>query len=106
MPVLASKDYAQCDVMFFQDDVVMGTLSVRENLRFSAALRLPSSVSKQEREQRVEDVITELGLADCANTRVRLSHNLVIPYQQIIELIPSPQSWQEQAEHMKCTQAP
>lgn len=53
-----------------QDDVVMGTLSVRENLRFSAALRLPSSVSKQEREQRVEDVITELGLSDCANTRI------------------------------------
>ena len=28
-----------------QDDVVMGTMTVRENLHFSAALRLPSSIS-------------------------------------------------------------
>uniref|UniRef100_A0AAQ4R2R8 ABC transporter domain-containing protein n=1 Tax=Gasterosteus aculeatus aculeatus TaxID=481459 RepID=A0AAQ4R2R8_GASAC len=30
-----------------QDDVVMGTLTVRENFRFSAALRLPASVGTQ-----------------------------------------------------------
>ena len=48
----------------------MGTLSVRENLTFSAALRLPGSVSKSEREKRVDDVISELGLQDCAETKV------------------------------------
>ncbi|XP_072050826.1 broad substrate specificity ATP-binding cassette transporter ABCG2-like [Amphiura filiformis] len=53
-----------------QDDIVMGTLSVRENLTFSASLRLPSSVGTKEREQRVEDVISELGLQDCADTRI------------------------------------
>lgn len=53
-----------------QDDVVMGTLTVRENLEFSAALRLPKKVSEGERKERVEDVIKELGLTHCADTKV------------------------------------
>ncbi|KAL4240249.1 ATP-binding cassette sub- G member 2 [Mactra antiquata] len=52
-----------------QDDVVLGTLSVRENFHFSAALRLPSSVSPEERERRVNNVISELGLQHCADTK-------------------------------------
>ena len=48
----------------------MGTLSVRENLLFSAALRLPSSTSWKQRRQRVEKIINELGLERCANTKV------------------------------------
>ncbi|CAG5123848.1 unnamed protein product, partial [Candidula unifasciata] len=52
------------------DDVVMGTLSVKENFHFSASLRLPRSVSDSERNARVEDVIRELGLEKCANTKV------------------------------------
>ncbi|RUS86344.1 hypothetical protein EGW08_005929 [Elysia chlorotica] len=53
-----------------QDDVVMGTLTVRENFAFSAALRLPSSVSGKERDGRVSEVIRDLGLARCADTKV------------------------------------
>ncbi|XP_072046270.1 broad substrate specificity ATP-binding cassette transporter ABCG2-like [Amphiura filiformis] len=53
-----------------QNDVVMATLTVRENLAFSAALRLPSLISKKERQQRVEDVIQELGLEECANKKI------------------------------------
>ncbi|XP_041365025.1 broad substrate specificity ATP-binding cassette transporter ABCG2-like [Gigantopelta aegis] len=53
-----------------QDDVIMGTLSVRENLHFSAALRLPENVSMKERITRVELVIQELSLTECADTRV------------------------------------
>nr|XP_057923955.1 broad substrate specificity ATP-binding cassette transporter ABCG2-like [Doryrhamphus excisus]XP_057923956.1 broad substrate specificity ATP-binding cassette transporter ABCG2-like [Doryrhamphus excisus] len=53
-----------------QDDVVMGTLTVRENLNFSAALRLPSSISKAEKEQRVDTLIQELGLSRVADSRV------------------------------------
>ncbi|KAJ3615119.1 hypothetical protein NHX12_018687 [Muraenolepis orangiensis] len=53
-----------------QDDVVMGTLTVRENLRFSAALRLPSSVPQSEKEARVSLLIKELGLAKVADTTV------------------------------------
>ncbi|CAL8331717.1 unnamed protein product [Lota lota] len=53
-----------------QDDVVMGTLTVRENLRFSAALRLPSSVPQAEKEARVSHLIKELGLAKVADAKV------------------------------------
>lgn len=53
-----------------QEDVVMGTLTVRENLRFSAVLRLPSSISRKEKEEKVERVIQELGLSKVANSKV------------------------------------
>ncbi|KAK5865638.1 hypothetical protein PBY51_019890 [Eleginops maclovinus] len=53
-----------------QEDVVMGTLTVRENLRFSAALRLPSSVLQSEKEARVNHLITELGLSKVADFKV------------------------------------
>uniref|UniRef100_A0A668AF73 Broad substrate specificity ATP-binding cassette transporter ABCG2 n=1 Tax=Myripristis murdjan TaxID=586833 RepID=A0A668AF73_9TELE len=53
-----------------QDDVVMGTLTVRENLRFSAALRLPSSVPQREKEARVNHLIRELGLTKVADSKV------------------------------------
>lgn len=54
----------------FQDDVVMGTMTVRENLHFSAALRLPSSISVKEKEQRVTQIISELGLSKVADAKV------------------------------------
>ena len=53
-----------------QDDIVMGTLSVRENLSFSAALRL--NMSSKERRARVDKVIRELGLESCADTKVAM----------------------------------
>ena len=56
----------------WQDDAVMGTLSVRENLHFSAALRLPSRMTHAERKERVERVIDELGLRRCASTKVQM----------------------------------
>ncbi|KAG5844911.1 hypothetical protein ANANG_G00133180 [Anguilla anguilla] len=53
-----------------QDDVVMGTLTVRENFRFSAALRLPTSVSEREKEEKVNNLITQLGLTKVADSKV------------------------------------
>ncbi|NXK14782.1 ABCG2 protein, partial [Herpetotheres cachinnans] len=53
-----------------QDDVVMGTMTVRENLHFSAALRLPSSISIKEKEERVTQIISELGLSKVADAKV------------------------------------
>ncbi|XP_073330902.1 broad substrate specificity ATP-binding cassette transporter ABCG2-like [Pagrus major] len=53
-----------------QDDVVMGTLTVRENFTFSAALRLPASVSQEEKEQKVNKLIQELGLGRVADSKV------------------------------------
>jgi len=48
----------------------MGTLTVRENLMFSANLRLPDSLSRKEKRHRVKEIIQELGLTSCANTKV------------------------------------
>ncbi|KAH9519810.1 ATP-binding cassette sub- G member 2 [Bulinus truncatus] len=53
-----------------QDDIVMGTLTVRENFEFSATLRLPSSVKKQERKERIDQIIYELGLTEVADSKV------------------------------------
>ena len=58
-----------------QDDVVMGTLTVKENLYFSAALRLPISVSWSEKKKLVKKVIDELGLNLCADTKVLININ-------------------------------
>lgn len=53
-----------------QDDVVMGTLTVRENLQFSAALRLPTTMSNHEKNERINKVIRELGLEKVADSKV------------------------------------
>ena len=44
---------------------------MRENLLFSAALRLPASYNWKEKKEKVEDVIKELGLEKVADSRVK-----------------------------------
>ncbi|CAL1409649.1 unnamed protein product [Linum trigynum] len=51
-----------------QEDVLMGTLTARETLTYSAKLRLPSSIPKEELSDIVEGTIVEMGLQDCADT--------------------------------------
>ncbi|CAL1577868.1 unnamed protein product [Knipowitschia caucasica] len=53
-----------------QDDRLLPHLTVRETLVFVAKLRLPTYFSKAQRDKRVDDVIAELRLRQCANTRV------------------------------------
>ncbi|KAE8324666.1 P-loop containing nucleoside triphosphate hydrolase protein [Aspergillus sergii] len=53
-----------------QEDVLIPTLTVRETLRYSADLRLPPPTTQEERHQVVEQVIMELGLKECADTRI------------------------------------
>lgn len=53
-----------------QDDSISGTLTVRENRMFSANVRLPNEVDDDERRNRVTQVIHDLGLEICADTRV------------------------------------
>ncbi|KAI3687805.1 hypothetical protein L1987_81508 [Smallanthus sonchifolius] len=50
-----------------QEDVLMGTLSVRETITYSAHLRLPSKLTKEEVEDTIEGTIMEMGLEDCAD---------------------------------------
>ena len=53
-----------------QEDVLVPTLTVRETLRYSADLRLPPPATQEERYAIVEQVILELGLKECADTRI------------------------------------
>ena len=45
-----------------QEDVVFPHLTVRETLTYAAHLRLPQTLTKQQKEERAMNVILELGL--------------------------------------------
>lgn len=49
-----------------QEDVLLGTLTVTETIRYSAQLRLPTNTTKAELHDIVETTIMEMGLQDCA----------------------------------------
>ncbi|ESQ48703.1 hypothetical protein EUTSA_v10020198mg [Eutrema salsugineum] len=53
-----------------QDDVLLPQLTVEETLAFAAFLRLPNSMSKEQKYGKVEMIIKELGLERCRRTRV------------------------------------
>ncbi|KAJ5553854.1 hypothetical protein N7513_003813 [Penicillium frequentans] len=53
-----------------QQDLHLPTTTVREALRFSAMLRQPSTVSKKEKYEYVEDVIEMLGMGDFSDAVV------------------------------------
>lgn len=51
-----------------QDDVLFPHLTVRETLTFSARLRLPNWLTTQQKIERAEDVLAQLGLQRCSDT--------------------------------------
>ncbi|KAF5751756.1 ABC transporter G family member 14 [Tripterygium wilfordii] len=53
-----------------QHDVLYPHLTVFETLLFTAMLRLPTSVTQDEKVQQVDQVITELGLTRCRNSMI------------------------------------
>lgn len=54
----------------FQDDVLLETMTVKEAILQSALLRLPKSVTAEEREYRVNEIIEVLHLGQASNTIV------------------------------------
>ncbi|XP_059131297.1 ATP-binding cassette sub-family G member 3-like [Peromyscus eremicus] len=54
-----------------QNDVVMQTVTVRDNIEFSAALRLPMTVTRDERRRRIKEVLELLHLDKVANVQPR-----------------------------------
>jgi len=58
------------DCLTFQEDVLIGTLTVLETLTGVANLRLPSTVSKLEKQGIIDGTLAEMGLSDCKNTFV------------------------------------
>lgn len=68
---IVTSDLRLCSAYVVQNDILMGTLTVRENLAFSANLRLSrKEYSSSDKEMRVDSVIQELGLKDCADTKI------------------------------------
>ena len=59
-----------CSYVCQDDDALLPYLTVRENLHFSAGLRLPAHFTKHEKQQRAESVLLKMGLRDCANNLV------------------------------------
>ncbi|XP_047206637.1 ATP-binding cassette sub-family G member 8 [Girardinichthys multiradiatus] len=53
-----------------QNDRLLPHLTVRETLSFVAKLKLPTHFTQAQRDKRVDDVISELRLPQCAHTRV------------------------------------
>lgn len=62
-----------CSILFWQEDKLCGTLTIRENVAMSGALRLPKDISSDERKDRVDDLLNELGLSSVADRLVRMS---------------------------------
>ncbi|CAF1166468.1 unnamed protein product [Adineta steineri] len=68
LPISSSFKYMSGYVI--QEDILSGTLTVKENIMFSLNTRHRTKISKQERRDRVEEVIEDLGLTKCADTRI------------------------------------
>lgn len=51
-----------------QDDLFIGTLTVKEHLLFQAMVRMDKHISFEQRKKRVNEVINELALTKCRNT--------------------------------------
>ncbi|XP_020221349.1 ABC transporter G family member 11 [Cajanus cajan] len=51
-----------------QDDNLIGTLTVRETISYSARLRLPDKMPREDKRALVESTIVAMGLQDCADT--------------------------------------
>lgn len=53
-----------------QDDVLFPHLTVKETLTYAALLRLPKTLTKEQKQKRAIDVISELGLERCQDTMI------------------------------------
>ena len=54
----------------FQDDIILKTMTVKEALYMSALLRLPETISNEDKENKVNEMITLLHLENCKDTIV------------------------------------
>lgn len=53
-----------------QEDALIGSLTVRENVEFGARLALPRSITKTERMRRVQDALESFGIQDQADSLI------------------------------------
>ena len=62
------SNFARFTGYVIQDDLYFESLTVLETLRFTANLKLPTTMTKAEKEKRIQDIIEELDLGKCSNT--------------------------------------
>lgn len=67
-----SKDLSQSAVSFVaqSDDSLVPRLTVRETLCYAAEMRLPPSMSREQKRNRAEKVMGDLGLIHCADSLI------------------------------------
>ena len=53
-----------------QDDALMATATPREAITFSASMRLPSTTTKEQIQELVDNTINDLGISDCADVMI------------------------------------
>ncbi|WP_039800654.1 FHA domain-containing protein [Nocardia araoensis] len=74
-----------------QEDILHNQLPTRRALLYAAELRFPGDTGREEREQRVDEVLDELGLARHADTRIdRLSGGQRKRVSVALELLTKP----------------
>ncbi|MCP2279284.1 FHA domain-containing protein [Nocardia amikacinitolerans] len=74
-----------------QEDILHNQLQTRRALLYAAELRFPGDTRREEREQRVDEVLEELGLARHADTRIdRLSGGQRKRVNVALELLTKP----------------
>ncbi|CAF0721906.1 unnamed protein product [Adineta steineri] len=67
------KDISGISAFVQQEELFIGSLTVREHLRFHAMLRLGKEFTKDERENRVDEVIQFLNLGKAENTTIGIT---------------------------------
>ncbi|KAJ6138892.1 hypothetical protein N7471_005378 [Penicillium samsonianum] len=65
-----SRNFQRVTSYVEQEDVLIGSLTVQETLKFAADLSLPSSVSKRQRMDRIRTLLEAFGIQNQANTLV------------------------------------
>ncbi|ENN81632.1 hypothetical protein YQE_01995, partial [Dendroctonus ponderosae] len=71
-----SKALTSLSAYVQQDELFIGSLTVKEHLRFQALVRMDANISYEERMQRVNEVILEMTLNKCENTCIGISGRL------------------------------
>jgi len=65
---ISKKKFNSISAYVMQDDALLGNLTPREILRFSARLRMPRSMSRKEKYRHVDKVIDRMNLTRCADS--------------------------------------
>ena len=69
------KDFCRmCGYVDQRDDVFVETLSIRENMMFSASLALAYCLTESERSQKVDSILETFGLKECSHLKIEAKY--------------------------------